>query len=141
VGKTLKAFMILTDVGFIVYWTITFMGWIPKEWLYQDYSNELLVAWNMSFIPLDLFISATGLLSIYYYYKKHPAWSQLCFTSLLLTTCSGLQAISFWTIRLDFDIMWWIPNLFLLVYPLFFMRKVLKGAGNFKCRTELQKLQ
>ncbi|MBG9733307.1 DUF5360 family protein [Paenibacillus alvei] len=126
-GRTLKAFMLFTDIGFLVYWTITFMGWIPKEYLYQDYSNELLVAWNMSFIPLDLFISITGLLSIYYYHKKKPVWSALCFTSLLLTFCSGLQAIAFWSVRLDFDMKWWTPNLFLLLYPLFFISKVMKG--------------
>ncbi|WP_289355079.1 DUF5360 family protein [Paenibacillus sp. S-12] len=126
-GRTLKAFMLFTDIGFLVYWTITFMGWIPKEYLYQDYSNELLVAWNMSFIPLDLFISITGLLSIYYYHKKKPVWSALCFTSLLLTFCSGLQAIALWSVRLDFDMMWWTPNLFLLLYPLFFISKVMKG--------------
>lgn len=131
-GRTLKGLMLFTDIGFIVYWTITFMGWIPKEYLYQDYSNELLVAWNMSFIPLDMFISATGLLSIYYYNRKNPVWSSLCFASLLLTSCSGLQAISFWAIRLDFDVMWWTPNLFLLIYPLFFLAKVIKrGRTSF----------
>jgi len=126
-GKPLKALMILTDIGFILYWSITFLGWIPKEYLYQDYSNELLMAWNMSFIPLDLFISATGLLSIYCYHKGKPVWKSLCFTSLLLTSCSGLQAIAFWAIRSDFDLMWWLPNLFLLIYPLFFLN-ILKGG-------------
>lgn len=129
-GKTLKGLMLFTDIGFIIYWTFTFMGWIPKEYLYQDYKNELLVAWNMSFIPLDLFISVTGILSIYYYHNKKPAWSALCFTSLLLTSCSGLQAIAYWIIRQDFDMMWWTPNLFLLIYPLFFLAKVMKRERN-----------
>lgn len=122
-SRTLKRFMLLTDVGFIIYWGITFLGWIPKEYLYQDYSNPLLVAWNVSFLPLDLFISATGLTALYLCAKSNdnPAWKSLALISLVLTFCSGLQAIAFWSIRGDFDLLWWIPNLFLLLYPLFFI--------------------
>jgi len=38
-----------------------------------------------------------------------------------LTLSSGLQAIAFWTIRHDFDWLWWAPNLYLLLYPFFFI--------------------
>ncbi|GAA3400246.1 DUF5360 family protein [Paenibacillus hodogayensis] len=127
-GKTLKGLMWFTDIGFVLYWAVTFSGLIPESYLYLDYRNELLVAWNLSFIPLDLIISATGLLSLHYYHRRNPLWSSLCMTSLLLTSCSGLQAIAFWVIRRDFDIMWWIPNLFLLLYPLFFLGNVMKGG-------------
>jgi hypothetical protein len=48
--------------------------------------------------------------------------------SLALTSCSGLMAISFWAIRGDFDLSWWLPNLFLLVYPLFFLPGFLRSA-------------
>lgn len=126
--KSLRALMLFTDIGFILYWSVTFLGLIPKAYLYQDYSNELLVAWNLSFIPLDLLISCTGLLSIYCYNRKKSVWSPLCLVSLALTFCSGLQAIAFWGIRLDFDLMWWIPNLFLMIYPLFFVTTVAKGG-------------
>ncbi|MGE7941822.1 DUF5360 family protein [Lysinibacillus xylanilyticus] len=58
-----------------------------------------------------------------------PVNSNLCrnfaLLSLALTFCSGLQAIAFWTIKLDFDFMWWIPNLFLLLYPLYFIPKLI----------------
>jgi hypothetical protein len=33
-----------------------------------------------------------------------------------------MQAISFWAIRGDFDWVWWAPNLFLLVYPWWFLQ-------------------
>lgn len=127
-GRTLKGLMLFTDVGFVVYWVITFLGILPKEYLYKDYTNELAVAWNMSFIPLDLIISATGLISIYFYNRRSEHWAALCIVSLSLTFCSGLQAIAFWVIRLDFDVMWWTPNLFLLLYPLFFLPKLIKQA-------------
>lgn len=125
-NKILKSLMWVTDIGFIVYWAITWLEWIPKEYLYQDYSNEILVAWNLSFVPLDLIISATGILSIYYHKRQHPLWLPLCIVSLSLTLCSGLQAVAFWGIRSDFDLSWWIPNLYLLIYPLFFLPTLAK---------------
>jgi hypothetical protein len=44
--------------------------------------------------------------------------------SLVLTFCSGLQAIAFWILRADFDLSWWIPNLFLMIYPIFFIIRI-----------------
>jgi hypothetical protein len=39
---------------------------------------------------------------------------------------SGLQAISYWVLAHDYDPTWWIPNLFLLIYPVFFIPKLVK---------------
>jgi Family of unknown function (DUF5360) len=128
-SRRLKGFMLATDIGFIIYWLIIWMGVLPAEYLYKDYDNELLVAWNMSFIPLDLFISFTGLWSIYCYNRGYRSWASLCMISLTLTFCSGLQAIAFWGLRLDFDIFWWTPNLFLLIYPLFFLPKLIQNRN------------
>lgn len=126
--RRLKLLMVLTDVGFLLYWLITWLHLLPNEYLYKDYNNEIMVAWNLSFVPLDLFISGTGLLSMYYYKKNKNLWLPLCILSLSLTFCSGLQAISFWTIRLDFDWAWWIPNVFLMLYPLFFLPSLIKNG-------------
>ena len=117
----LKYFFLVVDIGFIAYWLITLLGVIPNEYLFKDYENPILVAWNWSFLPLDLFISATGLTSLWLWKKDNNNWKSLALISLVLTFCSGLQAIAFWTLRSDFDISWWIPNLFLLIYPLFFI--------------------
>ncbi len=117
----LKYFFSVVDIGFIVYWLITLLGLVPDEYLFKDYHNPILVAWNWSFLPLDLFISGTGLSSLWLWRIKHNSWRPLALISLVLTFCSGLQAISFWVLRSDFDISWWIPNLFLLIYPLFFI--------------------
>jgi Family of unknown function (DUF5360) len=124
--KTLKYFFLVTDIGFILYWAITALHLIPDEFLFQDYKNELLVAWNWSFFPLDIFVSVSGLSSLYFWRKNNEIWLKLALISLILTFCSGLQAIAFWVIRKDFDISWWLPNLFLLLYPLFFLPKFLK---------------
>jgi len=122
----LKYYFLVVDIGFIVYWFITLLGVIPGEYLFKDYNNPILWAWNWSFLPLDLFISASGLTSVYLWRQKNPNWAPLALISLVLTFCSGLQAIAFWSIRLDFDISWWLPNLFLLLYPLFFMKSVFR---------------
>lgn len=125
-GKALRLSMLVTDVGFIFYWIIVFLELLPKDYLYKDYGNELMVAWNLSFLPLDLFISFTGLASILLFRKGRRIWSSYCVISLSLTFCSGLQAIVFWAIRQDFDAMWWVPNLALLIYPLIFLPRLIK---------------
>ncbi len=117
----LKYYFLVVDIGFILYWLITLLGVIPNEYLFKDYNNPILVAWNWSFLPLDLFISGSGLTSMYLWHRDIKSWNPLALICLVLTSCSGLQAIAFWVLRNDFDPSWWIPNLFLLVYPLFFI--------------------
>jgi len=124
--KTLRIFFWVTDLGFIVYWAITLLHIIPDSYLFKDYNNPILHAWNWSFLPLDILISITGLISLYNYKQGNPIWSKMALISLILTSCSGLQAISFWALRNDFDISWWVPNLYLLIYPLFFIPRFLK---------------
>jgi hypothetical protein len=121
----LKWYFWATDLGFLFYWTLSFLGLIPKEYMYQDYTDANLVAWNLSFFPLDLLISITGLTSLYAYHRKNSRWRAWALISLVLTFCSGLQAIAFWLFKGDFDPIWWIPNLYLLIYPLCFLPRFL----------------
>ncbi|WKN26867.1 DUF5360 family protein [Bacillus velezensis] len=117
--KGLKVLFLITDIGFIIYWIVTFFEWIPKN-----------MAWNWSFFPLDIFISLTGLYSLFLYKRKHALWRPFALISLVLTFCSGLQAIAFWVFIGDFDLMWWAFNLYLLLYPLYFIRKLLVSRKN-----------
>ncbi|MGG3572571.1 DUF5360 family protein [Bacillus gobiensis] len=128
--ERLKYFFLVTDIGFLLYWTITLFGWIPEEYLFKDYHNPILVSWNWSFLPLDLLVSATGFLSLYFYARKIELWRSFALISLALTFCAGLQAIAFWTIRLDFDWSWWLINLYLIVYPCFFIKTVIVKRTN-----------
>jgi hypothetical protein len=117
----MRVFFYATDVGFIVYWLVAAFAHLPPEYLFKDYENPILVAWNWSFLPLDLMISATGLTSLWLT-KSHKARSDgLAIVSLTLTFCSGLQAIAFWVIRADYSPTWWVMNLYLLAYPPFFL--------------------
>lgn len=125
-GK-LKIIFLITDIGFIIYWVVTALHLIPLEFAFKDYTNPILVDWNWSFLPLDMFISLTGFSSLYFYSKKSEKWKMICLCSLILTFCSGLQAIAFWGLRNDFDLAWWAFNLYLLIYPLPFVYKLING--------------
>lgn len=125
--KSLKYFFWVVDISMIVYWTITALRLIPPQFLYNDYTNPILVHWNWSFFPLDILIPLTGLYSIFLQGKEQERWKIFALISLVLTTVSGLQAISYWAIAGEFDITWWLPNLFLLLYPLYFIVKLVKG--------------
>lgn len=124
--RIMKILMLATDIGFIAYWLITVLHLIPAELLFRNYNNPILVHWNWSFLPLDLAISATGLTSLWLYHKMNALWRSLAIVSLVLTSVSGLQAIAFWLFAGDLNITWWLPNLFLLVYPLFFLPKLMR---------------
>ncbi|WP_018755442.1 YvaD family protein [Paenibacillus terrigena] len=126
-GK-LRKLLLFTDISFLVYWFVTYFHLIPPSYAYQDYTNVMLVVWNWSFFPLDVLISVTGLLSLYYNRKSNTVWKPMVLISLVLTSCSGLQAIAFWVIKQDYDLMWWIPNLFLLIYPLFFIPGLMRSG-------------
>ncbi|MEN9307487.1 MAG: hypothetical protein RL173_1419 [Fibrobacterota bacterium] len=118
----LRPFFLVVDIGFILYWVVTVFHLIPAEHLYKDYADPMASAWNWSFLPLDLAVSATGLLALHLSRRRNPLAVRLAVASLALTTASGMQAISFWAIRGDFDWVWWAPNLFLLVYPWWFLQ-------------------
>ncbi|MBU3659024.1 MAG: hypothetical protein FGM14_04090 [Flavobacteriales bacterium] len=128
--SVLRYFFLLVDIGFIVYWLITALHLIPEIYLYNDYKNEILVNWNWSFFPLDLFISFTGLYSVYLNNKSIKKWKIYAFISLILTSVSGLQAIAYWTFAREFDPVWWIPNMFLLIYPWIFFPKLISELSN-----------
>jgi putative acetyltransferase len=113
--------LLLTDLGFIAYWAITAAGVLPAAWLFKDYDNPILIAWNWSFAPLDLLASASGLAALVYARRGASAWRALALLSLALTFCAGLLALSFWTLRGDFDVAWWLPNIYLVLWPLFFL--------------------
>ncbi|WP_232371663.1 DUF5360 family protein [Leptospira ainazelensis] len=74
---------------------------------------------------MDLFVSITGFYSLYLRKRKRPEWERMALISLVLSSSSGLQAIAFWSFRTDFDPSWWIPNLYLLLYPIYFVYRLL----------------
>lgn len=51
---------------------------------------------------------------------------KMALVSLVLTFSSGLMAIAFWSMRRDFDLSWWLPNLYLMLYPIYYIKKLLE---------------
>ena len=123
--RPLVPLMLATDIGFLVYWAVTAFHLLPGAWLFKDYEDPRMQAWNWSFLALDLVVSGTGIGAAVMLARRHPGAAAVAVMSLTATAASGLMALSFWTIRRDFDPAWWAPNLFLAVYPLFFARRFL----------------
>jgi hypothetical protein len=128
VSRLFRALLLVTDVGFLAYWATTLLHLLPPAWLFSGYGDATVSAWNLSFLPLDLVVSATGLSSLALRRACRHAARAMLSLSLLATSISGLQAISFWAIRGDFDWAWWLPNLFLLGWPLPFLARMVATA-------------
>ena len=128
--RGLKTSLLITDIGFLAYWALTALAaagviGIPAEYLYSDYNNPLVVAWNWSFMPLDVILSVVGIAAISLHRAGTASWRGLAIASLALTFCAGLMAISFWAIRGDFDPGWWAVNLALMIWPLFYLPRLI----------------
>lgn len=133
VMRQMKPFLWVTDILFLLYWFVSLLILagllnIPNEYLYSDYNDPAVVAWNWSFFPLDVAFSICGLMAIRRFKQDHPSWVMYAAVSLCLTFCAGLMAIAFWTIRLEFDPSWWIPNFLIMVWPLYFLPKLFRGV-------------
>lgn len=123
--RLVKAAMLVTDLTFLLYWAASLLVLIPAEYAYKDYDDPVMTDWNYSFLPLDLAASATGLAALSLL-RGHgglatahrESWRPLMLISLTLTSTAGLQAVVFWALRGDWSISWWLPNLFLLLFPL-----------------------
>jgi hypothetical protein len=126
--RPLQLLFLITDIGFIAYWGVSalMVGGlvaIPGDVLFKDYHDPNIMAWNWSFMPLDILASLTGLIAVMRA-KNGGAWQSLARPSLTLTFCAGFMAISFWIFQGSFDLSWWLPNLFLMAWPIAFVRRV-----------------
>ena len=126
-----KACLLLTDIGFLTYWGVSALVLvgllnIPGDWLFNDYYNPIVFAWNWSFMPLDVILSLLGIASLRLLARGNTQWKSLLLISMSLTFCAGLMAISFWAIRLEFDVSWWAANLFLMIWPVIYLPQIIR---------------
>ncbi|MGX1267642.1 DUF5360 family protein [Streptomyces phaeoluteigriseus] len=142
--RAIKAAMLVTDVGFLLYWSVALLDLIPPEHAYKDYGDPVMSDWNYSFLPLDIAASVTGLFSLFLagYRRRRTKARQgalhlpLTLISLTLTSTAGLQAVAFWSLRGDWSLTWWIPNLVLLLFPIPAIVYLLRRAAGSGARTE-----
>ncbi len=107
----------LTEVGMLLYWgfaalVLAGVFYVSPEYMYPDHKNATVVAWNWSFLPLDLLFVATGLGARFARISRARA-DALGLVSLAFMFCAGLMAVSFWSIVGFFDPVWWSMNLWL----------------------------
>lgn len=123
--------MRITDIGMIAYWGITALAAssllsLPTEWLFKDYHSAHAIAWNWSFFPLDIALSISGLAALRLERRNDPRWQLLTVISLVLTVTAGAMAVAYWAVAKDFSLSWWLPNLFLILWPLPFLTQMLR---------------
>ena len=110
--------MLVTDVGFLVYWTLIATKALPPNQMYASYDVPAVAAWNWSFLPLDVLASITGFLAARALHLGRTSAQVLLPTSLTLTSTAGGMALAFWAITGDFELSWWLPNAYLLLFPI-----------------------
>tara|TARA_R110000868_G_scaffold128679_1_gene336954 strand:+ start:2138 stop:2545 length:408 start_codon:yes stop_codon:yes gene_type:complete len=126
---SLKVMLGVTDLLFLSYWGVSglyvlgIMN-VPESMLYANYHDLRVFAWNWSFLPLDVIFSVTGLMAITAANRGRPWWPSLALISLVLSSAAGGMAISYWIILCEFDPSWFLPNLVLFLWPLFFIRGI-----------------
>jgi hypothetical protein len=119
-ARTSALLLSATEVGMLAYWALAAsmaagLVNVPKSWMYSNYEDPVIVAWNWSFLPVDLLFAALGLTGRFF--KKAPR--QLQDVSLTLMFCAGIMALSFWAIRGEFEPFWWSVNLWLVLLASF----------------------
>ena len=107
---TRKAFLVVTDLGLLLYWILTATGTVSVG------GDVLLTAWNWSFLPLDLLAVAAGL--VWSVLPKGHRWAApMLAAALALTLAAGLMALSFFALWGTWDASWWLVNLWLTLMP------------------------
>jgi Family of unknown function (DUF5360) len=119
----------IVDCGMILYWALAAIACVglisvPRELMYAGYGTRTVDAWNWSFAPLDLVFSLVGLIAVRMARNNDPRWRGMALISLALTFCAGLMAVSFWTLMGYFDLSWWIPNVMLMAFALWWLPKL-----------------
>lgn len=125
----LRIALSVTDLLFLAYWLASGLHAagalpIPADLLYANADDPRVVAWNWSFFPLDIAFSVTGLAAVRLSRRGDGLWRPLALVSLVLTMVAGGMAVGYWALLGEFDPAWFLPNLALLVWPLFFLPRL-----------------
>lgn len=123
-----KVFVWSIDIGLIVYWCLIIFRVLPPEVMFEGYEKREVQAWNWSFFPLDILAAFTGIIAQTTQRLNAPVFLII---SLVLTSVAGGMALAYWVVLGYYDILWWVPNLVLLVFPLWPLYQfVIKHEGS-----------
>jgi hypothetical protein len=140
-SRRLQLFLVVTDLAFLAYWLLSalieiHLFKVPASFMYADYTVPRVRAWNWSFLPLDVAFSVLGLASVAAQRRGSQLWRPLVILSLAFTMAAGGMAVSYWTLLGEFDPGWYLANLMLVIWPLFYLPGLIAGdagqatAGN-----------
>ncbi len=120
----------IIDWSMLIYWSVIALAAmriisLPGSLMYDGYGTPVIDAWNWSFAPLDVLFAILGLSAVHFENSGDQRWRTLAIASLSLTFCAGLMAVGFWAIRAEFNLSWWIPNLLLMAFPIYWFGKLL----------------
>ncbi|WP_067835851.1 DUF5360 family protein [Nocardia lijiangensis] len=118
-----KRIMLWTDLGFLAYWVATALGALSVG------TDPFLQQWNWSFLGLDLAAIGIGLASLAMAGRYPPVAERMMLVSLTATAAAGLMALNFYLVRCDFDPAWWIPNTWLLLFPVVAMITMMASSA------------
>ena len=123
-----------TDLLFLAYWSLSALAQagivhVPPAWMYAHYDQSQVVAWNWSFLPLDLAFSICGLASVACARRGRLIWRPLALLSLAFTMAAGGMAITYWSLLGEFDPAWFLPNLALVLWPICFFPALVRALG------------
>tara|TARA_R110000868_G_scaffold70819_7_gene208031 strand:+ start:32757 stop:33146 length:390 start_codon:yes stop_codon:yes gene_type:complete len=123
----------MTDVLFLAYWALSALNLIgiihiPPDAMYSDYTQPRVVAWNWSFLPVDIVFSCLGLSAVAASRRGYAIWRPLALLSLAFTIAAGGMAISYWIILSEYNLSWFLPNLALVIWPLFFLPSLVRDT-------------
>ncbi len=128
--RSLRIALTATDVGFVAYWAVAALSQfgliaIPSEWMYANYDQPDVIAWNWSYLPMDLAFSWFGLRAVARARTGRP-WRGHALVSLTLTMAAGGMAVSYWALLGEIDPGWFGTNALLVIWPLFFMHSLIE---------------
>lgn len=132
--KSLVVAFTVTDSLFLLYWTVSGFAQaglihIPRAWMYADFDQPQVVAWNWSFLPIDLAFSILGISAVVASRQECALWRPLALLSLAFTIAAGAMAVGYWLILQQLDPGWLIPNLALVIWPIFFLPRLVAESG------------
>jgi ketosteroid isomerase-like protein len=100
---------------------------IPSASIYANHERPDVVAWNGSFLPIDLTFAYFGLRSVAAERRGDERWRGFAIVSLTLTMAAGAMAVSYWTLSGEFDPIWFVSHALLVIWPIFFLPALLSG--------------
>ena len=132
--RALAAALTITDLLFLTYWALSGLDAVglielPDSLMYAGHDQPRVVAWNWSFLPLDLAFSILGLMAVACARRGSGLWRPLALMSLTCTMIAGGMAVGYWTLLGEFDPGWFLPNLALLLWPLLFLPGLIRSMA------------